>query len=172
MTTLPLVKKITWGLYAMILYHAIWGVAMSLKNEKARGKSYVVKAKGTASWKSRNMAVLGSLVIIFIVIYVKDLWFQMKFGTVPYIEGSQEVKDLYTIVNAAFTDIRYVVLYVVSMFVLGLHLAHGFQSGFQTLGLNHKKYTPLIKGFGLAFSILVPLGFAIIPVWMYLAQQS
>ncbi len=172
MTNHPAVKTISWGLYAMILYHAIWGVRISLTNQNARGRrGYSRMPKGTMSWTSKNMAVLGSFVFIFLVIHMKDFWFQMKFGSVPYIDGSQEVKDLYTIVKAAFSELWYVILYVISMFFLGLHLKHGFQSGFQTLGLNHNKYTPLIKGLGLAFAILIPLGFAVIPVWMYLAQQ-
>nr|HMU04365.1 succinate dehydrogenase [Saprospiraceae bacterium] len=54
------------------------------------------------------------------------------------------------------------------MMVLSFHLWHGFQSAFQTLGLNHKKYSPLIKSVGKAYAILIPLGFAIIPIWFFL----
>jgi succinate dehydrogenase / fumarate reductase cytochrome b subunit len=60
----------------------------------------------------------------------------------------------------------------VGMIVLGFHLWHGFQSAFQTLGLNHPKYSPLVKNLGKVFSILVPLGFAIIPIWFYLVKAS
>jgi succinate dehydrogenase / fumarate reductase cytochrome b subunit len=54
------------------------------------------------------------------------------------------------------------------MVFIGFHLSHGFQSAFQTLGLNHVKYTPVIQAIGLAFCILIPLGYAAIPVLMYL----
>ena len=81
--------------------------------------------------------------------------------------NAYDVKNLYGLVAEAFSNPIYVVAYVIGMFVIGLHLWHGFQSSFQTLGLNHKKYTPLIKGLGMVYSILVPLGFAIIPIYYY-----
>ena len=71
-------------------------------------------------------------------------------------------------VIAVFKNPAFVIFYVFSMFVIALHLWHGFQSSFQTLGLNHSKYTPSIKLIGKAYSILVPAGFAIIPVIVYL----
>ncbi len=64
-----------------------------------------------------------------------------------------------------------VLIYVISMIVLAFHLMHGFWSAFQTLGLTHKKYTPLIRGVGTIYSIIVPLAFAAIPVYMYLMQN-
>ena len=81
--------------------------------------------------------------------------------------NAYDVKNLYGLVAEAFSNPIYVVAYVIGMLVIGLHLWHGFQSSFQTLGLNHKKYTPLIKGLGMIYSILVPLGFAIIPIYYY-----
>ena len=63
-----------------------------------------------------------------------------------------------------------VVMYVLAMCVLGYHLWHGFASAFQTLGVNHAKYTPLIKSFGKAFSVLVPLAFALIPIMIFLSK--
>jgi succinate dehydrogenase / fumarate reductase cytochrome b subunit len=97
----------------------------------------------------------------------------MKFGDMPevsYANYPHKVKDLYTSVAVAFKKPLYVVFYVLSMGVLGFHLAHGFQSAFQTLGLNHSKYTPLIKGAGLAYAVLVSIGFALIPLIFFLAR--
>ena len=82
-------------------------------------------------------------------------------------EGEQ-YKDLYTVVSAAFNQTWYVILYVVCMVGLGLHLAHGFQSSFQTLGVNHPKYTPMIKFLGVIFALVVPIMYAAIPILMYL----
>ena len=97
-----------------------------------------------------------------------QFWLQMKLGNLPMANyDGHEVKDLYAIVAVAYENLGFVIFYVVSMAVVAFHLLHGFQSAFQTLGLNHKKYTPFIKGLGKAYSILVPLGFAIIPVYMY-----
>ena len=96
----------------------------------------------------------------------------MKRGAVDMVSygDGEQVKDLYTLVMAAFADTLYVVIYVASMIVIAFHLWHGFQSAFQTLGINHKKYTPFIQLVGKVYSILIPLGFAIIPILMYLNQ--
>ncbi len=76
-------------------------------------------------------------------------------------------KDLYKIVNATFKQWWYVLLYVVSMFAIGFHLLHGFKSAFQSMGINHPSYNKIIKNVGLAFAILVPIGFAIIPLIIF-----
>ncbi|MEO0732176.1 MAG: succinate dehydrogenase, partial [Bacteroidota bacterium] len=79
----------------------------------------------------------------------------------------QEVKDLYSLVAGVYENPVFVGIYVFSMLMIAFHLWHGFESAFQTLGLNHKKWTPIIKVVGRAYSVLIPLGFAIIPVWMH-----
>jgi succinate dehydrogenase / fumarate reductase cytochrome b subunit len=80
----------------------------------------------------------------------------------------KEVKNLYAVVDAAYSQFWYVALYVVSMAVLAFHLWHGFVSAFQTLGLNHLKYNPVINFIGKAFAIIVPILFALIPIVMFL----
>jgi len=80
------------------------------------------------------------------------------------------IKNLYTPVVEAFSNLYYVLFYVISMVVIGFHLWHGFWSSFQTLGLNHRKYTPLIHGLGYLYAIAVPVGFAIIPVVVYFSK--
>ena len=79
---------------------------------------------------------------------------------------------MYALVIVAFSQWWYSLLYVVSLIFLAFHLSHGFASAFQTLGLNHKKYTPLIEKLGLAFSILVPLLFAIQPIIIFFWTQA
>ena len=99
-----------------------------------------------------------------------QFWFQMKIGALDLIEYTgheNAVKDLYTPVELAFSNGGYVAFYVFSMIVVALHLFHGFQSSFQTLGLNHKRFSGLIRVFGILYSMLVPLGFAIIPIYFY-----
>lgn len=80
----------------------------------------------------------------------------------------KEVKDLYAVVDAAYAQPWYVVVYVFSMLMLAFHLWHGFASAFQTLGLNHLKYNPVINVVGRAFAVIVPALFALIPIWMFL----
>jgi len=115
------------------------------------------------------MGILGTFVLLFIVIHLKSFWFEMKFGFVPTVDyDSGSMKDLYRIVIEAFTNMWYVAFYVVSMIILSFHLSHGFKSAFQTLGLSHVKYTPLLTVFGVTYAIIVPLLFASIPLYLYL----
>lgn len=175
MTTDPFIKTVSYLLYISILIHAIQGIALWSKNRKSRGgEAYAVKVtKG--SWATakvaKNMGWIGTIIFVFILIHMYQFWFQMKIGNIGMQEiDGQKVKDLYTIVKAAYTNIGFVLFYVISMIVIGAHLYHGFSSAFQTLGLNHKKYTPLIHSVGLIYAILVPLGFAIIPIVMFLTK--
>ena len=89
---------------------------------------------------------------------------------VEYQGFDHPVADLYTRVNAAFNVWWIVLLYVAGQVALFFHLKHGFYSAFQTLGWNHPKYTPIIKGFGLIYSIVIPLGFALIPIYIFFVK--
>ena len=117
------------------------------------------------------MALLGTLVLAFMFIHMGDFWYKMKFteqlAIVSYDGFDHSVKDLYARVNVAFKELWIVIVYLIGLVALALHLLHGFGSAFTTLGLRHKKYTPLINIIGALFSILVPLGFAIIPLYIY-----
>lgn len=170
MTTNPLIMVVSYFTYFTILLHAIDGIWIAYQNKKARPIKYAAPSAATnSSWASRNMALLGSLIFLFLVIHLKSFWFEYKFGTVPMvdIDGTQ-YKDLYSVVQAAFSQLWYVALYLVALVALAFHLWHGFQSAFQSLGLNHSKYTPFIQIFGKAYSILIPLLFALQPIIMYL----
>jgi succinate dehydrogenase / fumarate reductase cytochrome b subunit len=114
------------------------------------------------------MGILGTLLFIFIVIHMRQFWAEMHWGSVPIqTYDGKEVKDLYTICALAFDNTWYVALYTVCMAGLAFHLYHGFASAFQTLGLNHLKYNPIIKFVGVAFAIVVPVLFAWIPIAMF-----
>ncbi len=169
MTGNPLIKMISLGLYFFILLHTIQGLLLWAVNKGKKGKGYAVKSKDSSSWSSNNMALLGTLVLFFLFIHMGDFWLKMKLGqldTVAYADG-HEINDLYARVNLAFKELWIVITYLIGLIALGFHLAHGFGSAFQTLGIRHKKYTPLINGLGLAYSILIPLAFAIIPLYIY-----
>jgi succinate dehydrogenase / fumarate reductase cytochrome b subunit len=169
MTSNVIIKTISYTLYASILIHIIWAIMLTRLNAQARGGSYAV-VKNSSAWTSRNMGILGTIVLIFLVIHLKDFWAQMHWGGVPIVSyDDREVKDLYTLVALWFDKGWYVGLYVICMLGLAFHLWHGFASAFQTLGLNHVKYNPLIKFVGRTFAIIVPALFALIPVWMYLS---
>lgn len=178
MTTNPVVKTLSYGLYAGFLLHAIQGLLLWSKNKKARGgKGYAVTVVNTASGHapkraSHHMALLGTIILVFLGIHMGDFWYSMKFtNEIPLVAGT-EYKDLYMKVSESFSQWWIVLIYVLSMVVLAFHLMHGFWSAFQTLGLDHKKYTPIIKTIGAIYSILIPLAFASIPVYMFIKLNS
>ncbi len=168
MTHNPFIKVVAYMNYLFIFLHIINGFMLTAANRKARGSNYAnVNQSKSSSWSSRNMGILGTLIMIFLVIHMRSFWFEMKFGTMPTVSyDGQEYKDMYSVVVAAFAEAWYAILYVICMFALGFHLFHGFQSGFQSLGLNHKKYTPAIKVIGVGlFAIIIPALFAAMPLF-------
>lgn len=175
MTTNPVIKTISYLLYFSILLHAVQGILLWTKNRSARGgeryAKKVTRATNTNAWAASSMGWLGVVILVFILIHLYQFWLQMKMGTLPivdYDEGS--VKNLYLPVEAAFSNIFYVVFYVACMGVIAMHLLHGFQSAFQTLGLNHPKYNTLIQWTGRFVAILIPLGFAVIPIVFFIQK--
>lgn len=203
MTTNPLVKTISYGLYAFIILHAIEGLYLAYQNRQARGSQrYVVSnGKANSSWFSRSMALLGTILLVFIVVHMSNFWFEYKFGYVPYTQYEQNlvtgevasapfegqinnkleeyvreesntrvviVKDLYRSVMEGFKNPILVLFYVLSMFAVSFHLVHGFKSAFQTLGINHSKYNPLLNFLGVGvFGIIIPIGFALMPLYFF-----
>ena len=175
MTTNPVIKTTSYLLYAGILAHVIYSILLTRLNRSARPVKYAYeKASTSSSWASRNMGLLGAIVLFFLIIHMRQFWFEMKFGgNMPMVEYEGETyKNLYALVVTAFSQWWYSLLYVVSLVFLAFHLSHGFASAFQTLGLNHKKYTPFIQKLGLAFSVVIPLLFAIQPIIIFFWTQT
>jgi len=169
MTTNPLIVTISYVNYILILVHVIWALLITVGNRKARGSQGYAVVNNSSPWTSRNMGVLGTFTLIFLVIHLRGFWYEMHWGGIPTVNyDGEEVKDLYATVDAAYSQAWYVGVYVFSMLMLAFHLWHGFASSFQTLGWNHKKYNPVIAFVGKAFAIIVPALFALIPIWMFL----
>jgi succinate dehydrogenase / fumarate reductase cytochrome b subunit len=171
MTTNPLIKSISYGLYFFIILHAYIGIVIWFKNKASKGSTYAVRSSAKVSWASKNMALLGTLVLAFIFIHMGDFWFKMKFTdqlALVNISGMDApVKDLYAQVAYTFANPIMVAAYVIGMATLAFHLWHGFQSAFQTLGINHPKYTPIIQSIGKLYAVLIPLAYAIIPLYYF-----
>ena len=261
MTHNPAIMVLSYLTYFSILFHAVDGIVLVIQNKKARPVNYVFnKPSSNSSRPSRHMALLGTLVLIFIATHMSNFWWKMKVSDdiplhsyyspmsqdtmflthkgeqvsvgqlrmIGEIEGNHLImkvdkvnklieanfnneldpgmdaseleeiekakkkqflkkdevlaegyKDLHTVVMQFFSQknksesgiplgLLGMLFYVASMAVLGFHLWHGFASAFQSLGLNHPKYTPLIKIVGKGYSVIVPFLFAIIPVLIYL----
>lgn len=163
------IKIISYVLYASIIIHCLDALVITLKNKKTAGK-YVYDQRGASSkWYSRSMGILGTIILIFLVFHFKDFWYQYKFGTLPVDKEGH--KDLYVIVVGVYQDLWYVLFYVLCMFALGFHLLHGFFSAARSLGVYHPKYVVWIRTFGTWYSYVITIGFAIIPIYIYLTQH-
>lgn len=170
MTSNPLIKTTSYLLYATFLAHILVSLFLTIYNKKAKGSErYAVEKNGSSvTWSSRNMGLLGTILFIFMVIHLRNFWYEMHWGDIPVATYDGVVyKDLYTVVSVSFANELYVGFYVICMAGLAFHLYHGFQSAFQTLGINHRKYTPAIKFIGVAYAIIIPALFALIPIYMF-----
>jgi succinate dehydrogenase / fumarate reductase cytochrome b subunit len=201
MTTNPLIKTVSYVNYALILLHVFTSLFLTLRNRKARPVNYSYNNPNAGSiWSSRNMGILGTIILVFIVVHMQNFWYEYKFGEVPvasyyeYIAPDGKsmttdnietvpsesyatvrmlyMKDLYKEVVTEFSEeALLVLLYVLAQAAIAFHLWHGFSSAFQTLGMNHKKYTPLIKNLGYGFAVIIPLLFATMPLYFYFIHK-
>ena len=171
MSSNPIIRVMEIVLVAGFLTHIIDAVMLTRANKKAQPVKYAMDKK-QSSWYSRNMGLTGSVILAFLVLHLQSFWYGYKFGSPAFATDSAglPIKDMYTMVVEAFGEFWYSGLYVVAVSLLGIHLNHGFQSAFQSVGLRHKKYTPTIKMLGTAFSILITLGFISFPIYFFIIQ--
>jgi len=239
MTHNPLIKTISYLLYATFIIHILQSLVLTINNRKARPQGYVKNSPDkNSAWSSRNMGILGTIILVFLVIHMKDFWWEYHNGEIPYkkyysvkFEGevhnfeikdsamsfsrandpqtkfmdilkkrgvnlnelqnnpaemqklqmefmqftdkyvgpeemkTETLKDLYAEVAEEFKNEYIVLLYLLAMIALSFHLIHGFQSAWQTVGVNHRKYVPIIKAIGIFFSVAIPAGFAAMPIY-------
>jgi succinate dehydrogenase / fumarate reductase cytochrome b subunit len=104
------------------------------------------------------------LLLIFLVIHLSHFWIGTKSAQ---FNGTILSHNTYLELKEVFESHINIAIYLLGVISLGYHLMHGFQSAFQTLGINHKKYTPFIKSFGNIFSILISFIFAMMPIAMH-----
>lgn len=172
MTTNQFVQILSILTYVSVLVHVVVSILLTMRNRSARPIAYAERnAASNSSWSSRNMGILGTGILVFLAVHLQGFWYEMHWGDLPYVTyAGEEFKDLYSIVVFAFQEIWLVLFYVLAMAFLAFHLSHGFASAFQSLGLNHTKYTPAFKTIGLIFSIVVPALFASMPIYIYLSN--
>lgn len=157
-------------LMVAVIFHFVMGFILEIRNNRARPIKYAMnKGEANSTWMSRNMIITGAVILAFLALHMYDFWYhEMNY---KYIEGLPvEENRFWGDLHNKFSNLWRVVLYVISFVLLGLHLAHGFQSSFQSIGARHPKYTPFIKAFGTWYSVLIPLGFIIIAVYHFVTQ--
>ena len=161
MATFPIVKIIEILLIAAILIHVFYGILLQIQNWLARPVGYVSGNKSETSFFSKFMIWTGASVLTFMILH----FFNFYFIRLGFVEGNPE--DFYSVAHSLFKIPAYNFIYLFCFGLLGLHLFHAFSSAFQTLGLNHRIWTPVVKVFAWIYSIAIPLGFAIISITIW-----
>jgi succinate dehydrogenase / fumarate reductase cytochrome b subunit len=165
------IRIIEFGLFAGILLHVIQGYAVEVQNRKRRRQGYQVSLGSRGStWMSRSMAILGTLVFIYLVVHISQFWVPSRITglqEISYDDGKHEIHDLFSRMYEVFQEPWVVILYLVGVAALAFHLFHGFHSAFRSLGVHNKKYLSMLKVLGYAFTIIVCILFALMPLSMY-----
>ncbi|MFN0030902.1 MAG: succinate dehydrogenase cytochrome b subunit [Flavobacteriales bacterium] len=147
------------------LIHIVDGLMLFFQNRKARPVKYSYeKPSASSAWYARQMALLGTLLLIFLIIHASDFWIPNR---VNQFQTGEEL-NLFEKMKTRFSELWVVILYVAACVSLFWHLLHGFKSAFQSLGFNHTKYKGTIAMVGDAFSVIVPAIFAAMPIAFYL----
>jgi succinate dehydrogenase / fumarate reductase cytochrome b subunit len=166
----PLIVPIEIGLLLVFLLHIYQTVTMWMKNKAARPIAYEKKElAGHTSRKSlasSTMIASGLIILVFVIVHVK----QFKFGTFYLAAGSDSIRDLYRTEVEVFRNPLWVVFYVLGTLLVGLHLRHGISSAFQSLGLDHPRYTRRLVWWGIALAVVIAGGLGVIPIWVYFTK--
>lgn len=170
MATNPAIKIMEPLLGLGFLVHILWSFNLEYQNWKARPVKYnKQKLSASSTWASRNMLILGALVLVFLAIHIINFFYVIKFD--PHSMSSVviddvEMEDAYTLVADLFkSSVAYCFFYVLGGVLLGIHLTHGFWSAFHTLGLNNKYWMKRWQVVGYLYAIVVAVGFSVIPLY-------
>ncbi|MFT3827741.1 MAG: succinate dehydrogenase cytochrome b subunit [Chitinophagaceae bacterium] len=170
-----LIRIMEVGLFVGILLHIVQGLMLEFQNRSKRTVKYAVPMGNKGSkWYSRSMGLLGTLILLFLIMHISHFWVSSRIthDLAPVDINGSEYEDLYARMVEVFQSPWVVILYVLGCISLAWHLMHGFQSAFRTLGVHNKRYLTLLHSTGIAFSVIVSLGFAMMPVSIYLQWLS
>jgi succinate dehydrogenase / fumarate reductase cytochrome b subunit len=162
MATFPLIKIMEIILMTAILIHISWGILLQIQNWFARPFGYAKSNKSEVSFFSKFMIWTGATVFTFLVLHFFNFYF-MKLGIV---KGNPE--DFYSVAHNLFKVSAYDFIYLTCFALLGFHLYHAFYSAFQTLGLNHRIWSPIVRIVALIYAVIIPAGFAFISITLWL----
>ncbi len=153
-------------LFGGFFFHILLGIILQIKNWFSRPIRYKVTNNTRTPFLSKYIIYTGAIVLTFLVIHLFNFYF-VKYGWVnsPVSRLESGEPDFAGIAQYLFSQPLYSFIYIALFIGLGFHLYHAFQSAFQTLGLDHKTYTPYIRWFAIAYAIVIPSGFIIIPLY-------
>ena len=161
MATFPVIKIVEVVLMAAIVIHIGWGIFLQIQNWLARPVGYASGQKSQTSFFSKFMIWTGASVFTFLVLHFFNFFF-IKLGWVP---GDPE--NFYSVAHNLFKIPVYNYIYLTCFLLLGFHLYHAFSSAFQTLGINHRIWTTVVKAVAWIYAIFIPAGFAFISITLW-----
>jgi len=152
----PYLSVFNIGLATLGLVHIVVGIILFFENLKARPTKYkVYRNPGGRTIGSNTMPYTGGLILVFVIFHL------LKFTFVD-----KSVTSIYEQMSATFANPLWVLMYVVAMVIVAVHISHGFWSLFQTFGLNHPRYMPLIMKLGLVVTLVFGIGFGVLPIYL------
>jgi succinate dehydrogenase / fumarate reductase cytochrome b subunit len=166
----PFITVIAYVLYLSIILHAIVALLITIHNRKAKPEKYVMdRSQQNSTWYSKNMGILGTLILIFIVVHLANFWARIKLGIgEEVLIDANGFKDVFSVTYELFQNIWFVLFYSILSVPLAFHLYHGLKSGFKTLGFYHKQGLKILANVSLVYAVVMGIGFGIIPIIVYL----
>lgn len=158
-------------LFIGFIIHIIQGYVVEAKNRAHRGEGYKISLGNRGStWMSRSMALLGTIIFLFLVVHISKFWWSSRIthDMDAVVYNNVEMHNVFLRMYDVFQNPLIVLLYLAGVAALGFHLWHGFHSAFRSMGVHNKKYLGMLKVLGYGFTILVTVGFALMPISMYL----
>ncbi len=178
MGTNPIIQIMQPFLALGFIAHIFYATILTLQNQKARGSESYNKTVNShqSSWASKNMYILGSMVLAFLVLHIFNFFWKIKVTGSPLLNeveiDGEMMENAYALVVGLFTDASlgmvYSAVYALGAIALGFHLTHGFWSAFQTIGMSNDIWRKRWTVLGYMFAFAVGGGFAIIPIFLML----
>lgn len=154
----------TLALGALTVAHIVYAFILTAQNRSARGNErYAVTGSSPkVEWASKNMLVLGIIVLLGMLLHLFNFWYNMMFAEIVGMHTQFHPADGFAYIKETFANPIFVVLYIVWICAIWFHLSHGFWSAMQTLGINGKVWFNRWKVIGLVYTSLLMLGFLIV----------
>ncbi len=169
MVTNPIIKVVEPVLALGFLLHMIYASYLTILNMMARPVSYKkINQKNASTWASRNMYILGALILTFLVLHIINFYWKLKVehSVATVMVNGVEMHDTYTLVTGLFkTSLLYSLIYIAGSILLGIHLTHGFWSSFQTIGWSGDNWRKRLEIGGTIFAYIIAIGFSTIPLY-------
>jgi succinate dehydrogenase / fumarate reductase cytochrome b subunit len=153
------------------LIHIIYAIILTLQNRKARGKDrYAYQSKTATAWSSQNMFVLGVFILLFLILHLYQMWYNMQFRELFMLEGARH--DGAQLVEEVFSHLWVVIVYVIAFIALWFHLTHGFWSALHTVGWDNTIWIKRIKVLSNIVATVISLGFMVVAIAVHLGYSN